>query len=373
MRRVLVGGAAFAAACVSVASVPGVAGAAPLPTPGSSLGPASPPTLPSPPAPTDTESATGSPSQSPTGEAPTGETPSTGPSGPTRTPAGAPDADPSATVTGRAVMVTPKLPKSRTLAYGKDARQRVDVYWQPADPKDKKAKPRPGVLLLHGGYWLEGDKSGFKYFARRLTAQGFTVFAADYRLATTARWPAQRDDSLAALAYVRKHAKSFNLDPNRIAVLGSSAGGLLATQVGALDEGAERVRGVVALSPVNTPYLAFQDGSGPTASPSQRKLRGAVTKLVGCVPAGPASSCWSRLDDANTAQHVSHGDAPMLLFHSSRDFVPVTQSTALAGAMRTAGVQATVRTVPGTRHGMALMVDPTVYPTLLAWLKARTA
>ncbi|MCP2336778.1 alpha/beta fold hydrolase [Actinomadura rupiterrae] len=366
MRRVLVGGAAFAAVCVSAASVPGSAGAAPLPTPGSTVGPASPPTLPSPTRPDGTQSATGTPSGSPTGA------PSTGPSGPT-TPSTTPDADPSANVTGKAVMVTPKLPKTHTFAYGKDARQRVDVYWQPANPKDKKAKPRPGVLLLHGGYWLEGDKSGWKYFARRLTAQGFTVIAPNYRLATTARWPAQRDDSVAALEYVRKHAKSVNLDPKRIAVVGSSAGGLLATQVGTLGEGAERVRGVVALSPVNTPYLAYQDGGNPDATAAQRKLRGAVAKLVGCVPAGPVPGCWDRLDDANAAAHVSRGDAPMLLFHSSRDFVPVTHSTALAGALRVAGVPATVRTVPGAMHGMGLMVDPTVYPALLSWLKARTA
>ncbi|MEV5576256.1 alpha/beta hydrolase [Spirillospora sp. NPDC052269] len=369
MRRVLVGGAAFAAACVSAASVPGNADASPLPTPSTSVGPVSPPASPPPTAPDDDDA--GNPSQSPT-DTPS-ETPSTGTSSPATTPSGAPSADPSATVTGKAVMVTPKLPKFRTFAYGKDARQRVDVYWQAASAKDKKAKARPGVFLLHGGYWLEGDKGSWKYLARRLTSQGFTVFAANYRLAGAAQWPAQRDDSVAALSYVRKHAKYFNLDPNRVAVLGSSAGGLLATQLGTLGDGAERVRGVAALSPVNTPYLAFQDGGAPDATASQRKLRGAVDKLVGCEPNAAATSCWNKLDDANAASHVSRGDAPMLLFHSSRDFVPATQSTALAGALRTAGVPVTVKTVPGRMHGGALLIDPTVYPTLLAWLKARTA
>ncbi|RFU41782.1 alpha/beta hydrolase [Actinomadura logoneensis] len=270
-------------------------------------------------------------------------------------------------------MVTPKLPRTKTFAYGKNARQRVDVYWQPVSPKDKKAKARPGVFLLHGGYWLEGDKGAWKYLARRLTAQGFTVFAANYRLAPAAQWPAQRDDAVSALAYVRKHARYFNLDPKRVAVVGSSAGGLLATQLGTLDDGGERVRGVVALSPVNTPYLAYQDGGEPTASAAQRKLRGAVGKLVGCVPGAAVTACWDKLDDANAASHVSRGDAPMLLFHSKGDFVPATQSTALAGALRTAGVPVTVRTVSGRMHGGALMIDPTVYPTLLAWLKARTS
>ncbi|XNL82583.1 alpha/beta hydrolase [Actinomadura madurae] len=265
-------------------------------------------------------------------------------------------------------MVTPELPKFRTYAYGRAPAQKIDAYWRDPGPR---ATPRPALLLLHGGYWLEGDKGGgWKYFARRLTEEGFVVLSANYRLAPKAAWPAQRDDALSALAFIKKHARVWNVDPNRVAVMGSSAGGHLATQLGTLGTGTRQVRGVIALSPPNNPYLAFQDGEKPAATPNQRKLRVAVTDLVRCVPgAAAAPDCWTRLDDASTVTHVSAGDAPMLLMHATGDFVPVTQSTGLAGALRSAGVQTTVKTIEGEMHASQMLNDEQTYPTIVDWLK----
>ncbi|MFG2005657.1 alpha/beta hydrolase [Spirillospora sp. NPDC048911] len=340
MRKVLVAGAAFAATCLSAVAVPAGAQA-------------------DPPAPVLTDART----SSTTASAPTAGAPS-------------PRAD-SSVVSARAVIVTPKPPRQRTYAYGRHPRQRVDVYWRaPAKPKKgqkaQKQQARPGVLLLHGGSWRKGSRTGWKYFARRLTTQGFTVFAADYRLSGMAHWPAQRNDAQAALGFVKKHAKTWNVDPKRLVVVGASAGGQLATQLGTAGTGSGQVRGVVALSPVNTPYLAYQDGSAATATPSQGSLRGAVVKLLGCVPSQTSPACWDLVDDANSAAHATPGDAPMLLIHSAGDFVPVTQSTGLASALRAVGVPVTVRTVPGDLHGNALLNDETVYPAMLSWIKSRT-
>ncbi|MEU5880234.1 alpha/beta hydrolase [Spirillospora sp. NPDC047279] len=392
MRKVLVAGAACAATCLAAVAVPSGALAEP-PTPVLS----------------------GLESDSTTTAAPSPSTPSPSAGEPSSTSSSSASASTSAAadssvVSARTVMVTPKPPRERTYPYGRDPRQRIDVYWrapakkparreqpvtggqeqpgarqtQPSDqqtqqpggqtqPQTQPPTPaRPGVLLLHGGSWRHGDKTGWKYFARRLTTQGFTVFAANYRLSSTAHWPAQRDDAQTALAFVKKHAKAWNVDPDRIVVVGSSAGGHLATQLGTLGEGARQVRGVAALSPVNTPYLAYQDGLLAGASPQRASLRGAVVELLGCVPSEAAAPCWELVDDANSAAHASAGDAPMLLMHSSGDFVPVTQSTGLAGALRSVGVPVTVRTVGGKTHGTDLMNDETVYPALLSWIKART-
>ncbi|WP_328593983.1 alpha/beta hydrolase [Actinomadura macrotermitis] len=359
MRKVLVCGAVFAATCITAVGMPaGALATTPEPTPSAT--------------PTDTD--TGPVTPSPNGTPSPGDAPTPSPS------TSSPDAEPrqatgnDSVTSASAVMVTPKPPSVRTYAYGKNTRQRLDVYWRQAakgKSKTAKAKPRPAVLVLHGGYWLEGDKSDWRYFARRLTGQGFTVIAADYRLATAARWPAQRNDALAALRFVRKNAGRWNVDPGRIVVMGSSAGGMIATQLGTYRTGGDLVRGVVALSPVNTPYLAYQAGLRPGASPAQRKLRGAVSELLRCLPAADAS-CWERINDANSATHASAGDAPMLLLHSAGDFVPVTHSTGLATALRAAGVPVTVDTVPGRAHGNGLMNNERVYPQILAWLKART-
>lgn len=370
MRKVLVCGAAFAATCVSAVAVPmGAHANAPAPTP--SAAPSHP--------------ATGEPGPAGGPAAPGSESPSASSTTLPEGDRGAPDGEPDGTVTAQAVMVTPELPKFRTYAYGKAAAQKIDAYWRDAGPR---AEPRPVVLILHGGYWLKGDKGGgWKYLARRLTEEGFVVLSANYRLAPKAHWPAQRDDSMSALAFVKRHARLWNADPARVAVVGSSAGGQLATQLGTLGTGTRQVRTVVALSPPNNPYLAYQDGAKPTASPKQAKLRRAVVDLMGCVPGaqsgteadagagaelevGAGADCWPRVDDASTVTHVSPGDAPMLLMHATGDFVPVTQSTGLAAALRAAGVQATVKTVKGDMHATQMLDDEHTYPTIVSWLKS---
>ncbi|WP_308166529.1 MULTISPECIES: alpha/beta fold hydrolase [Actinomadura] len=361
MRKVLVCGAAFAATCLSALAVPTGAGAAvPLRDPA----PPSAPTI----VPTE-ETGTGAPSGDPEtgapstpGESAVPESPEAPPQGGTSGGAGATDG----VVSGQAVMVTPALPKSKTYAYGKASRQRIDAYWRPAP----KAAPRPAVLMIHGGYWLGGDKRSWKYFARRLTADGYVVLAPNYRLAPKAVWPAQRDDALSALAFMKKHAKVWNLDPNRIIVIGSSSGGMLGTQLGTLGTGTRQVRGVVALSPPNNPFLAFTDGAKPGAPSAERTLRRAVIDLVRCTPGETANAaCWKRVDDASSAGHVSPGDAPMLLMHSTGDFVPATHSTSLATALRAVGVEAQVKVVPGEMHASGLLEEEHTYPQILAWLR----
>lgn len=360
MRKVLVCGAAFAATCVSAVAVPGGAQATtPGPTP-----PASAPSQP-----TTGESGTTPPATSPPAGAPGSQSPST--SSTTRPPDGRPlpDGETDGTVTAEAVMVTPELPRSRTYAYGEDRAQKLDAYWRETGPR---AKPRPAVLVLHGGYWLQGDKGGWRYFARRLTEEGFVVMSANYRLAPRAQWPAQRDDVASALAFIKDNAGRWNVDPRRVAVVGASSGGHLATQLGTFGTGAAQVRGVVALSPPNNPYLAFRDGAKPDATPSKRKLRRAVTELIDCVPGATADEdCRTRLRDADSSAHASPDDAPMLLMHAEGDFVPVSQSRGLARALRAEGVPVQVKTVEGDRHSSGLLADEHTYPTIVTWLKNR--
>ncbi|MFI0351519.1 alpha/beta hydrolase [Actinomadura sp. 9N407] len=288
-----------------------------------------------------------------------------------------------------AVMVTPKPPRVSTYAYGRHARQRLDAYWRPGagtqqgrqggqqdgrqGQQAQQQAPGPAILVFHGGSWVKGDKSSWKYFARRLTNQGYTVFAPNYRLAQQAAWPAQRDDAMASLDFIKRNAAKWNIDPNRIVAVGSSAGGLLASQLGTYGQGSERVRGVIGLSPANDPYLAYQDGLKVDATGSQRNLRRAVLKLLGCLPDEADPVCTQQVEDIGAGSHAGPGDAPMLLMHAAEEsLVPVTHSTALAGGLREAGVPATVKLVPGAGHAGALLNDPGTYPALLKWLKART-
>ncbi|MFC8128696.1 alpha/beta hydrolase [Streptomyces sp. NPDC057302] len=250
----------------------------------------------------------------------------------------------------------PEPPSGQRFSYGGHARQKITVY-------GPRSGQRPSLVILHGGSWVrDTDWSGW---ARWFAARGFTVYDTDYRLASDAAWPAQRDDVLAALRWVKRRG-----GPTPV-VLGSSAGGHLAVSAGAYGAGRKRVRGVVALSPVASPYRAWQDGGTRAASPAQRKLRGTARLLAGCAPDRGERKCWRRWEDLTATSHASGADdPPMYLTHSAADFVPVAHSTDLAHAQTVAGLKdVTVRIEPGRAHGGELMRDPAVAQTVLRWLR----
>lgn len=319
----------------------------------------------------------------------------------------------------------------RTYAYGPHARQRVAVHWHPERSADRTR--RPAVVVLHGGFWRLDAAPGWRGWCRTLADRGLVVFDVEYRRNLDARWPAQRDDVLSALAWIRQRGERFGVDPERLVLLGSSAGGHLATSVGAYGAGARRVAGVAALSPVVDPLRSWRTGAaygagaghgapvrptprareerevrgGPdgdrTARPTppdartpparadrpayaarvraarQRGVRENAALLAGCRPARGdgerAAACAEVWRDMSAAAHASgKDDAPLLLVHSAWDFVPAAHSRELARAERARGMprrSVTVRTVPGAAHGGGLLRAPGVLPALLAWLDAR--
>lgn len=105
---------------------------------------------------------------------------------------------------------------------------RVNVYY-PAINSDKLS---PAVLLIHGGGWISGSKENQRPMAQRLAQEGFVAVTVEYRLSREAMYPAAVMNIKAALDWMRKNAADYNLDKNKIAVLGASAGAQLATLVG---------------------------------------------------------------------------------------------------------------------------------------------
>ena len=97
-------------------------------------------------------------------------------------------------------------------------------------PKEKSENPLPVVVWIHGGAWLEGTKE--PNVALPLVKYGFVTASIEYRLTPEAIWPAQIHDCKAAIRFLRANAKKFNIDPGRIGVWGSSAGGHLVAMLG---------------------------------------------------------------------------------------------------------------------------------------------
>jgi len=97
----------------------------------------------------------------------------------------------------------------------------------------KKAGPLPAIVVVHGGGWLNGDKTKFRALALALASKGYVTAAIEYRLGGEARFPAGIHDCNAAVRFLRAKAKTYKVDSKRIGAVGGSAGahlvGLMAT------------------------------------------------------------------------------------------------------------------------------------------------
>ncbi|WP_433244854.1 alpha/beta hydrolase [Streptosporangium sp. CA-135522] len=248
-----------------------------------------------------------------------------------------------------------------TVSYGPHIRQRMDV-WQHSD-----GRVRPGVFLIHGGWWSSGDKKYMTAVSRSYAEQGYVVFNINYRLSGEAAWPAQRTDTLDAIATARRHAALWSFDPKAYVVVGFSAGGHLSTAVGTYKEGLPGLRGVVGISPVVSPLTAYNEGAD-TADANRRKLRESAIRLAGGCEPGECPKVWNSME---VPLHASRGDAPVLTLHSDEEFVPAEHSIRLKDRLARFGVHMTVLTEPGAEHSSPMYRLPGVAETVQAWIAAR--
>ncbi|MFF3445252.1 alpha/beta hydrolase [Streptosporangium sp. NPDC002721] len=246
-----------------------------------------------------------------------------------------------------------------TVSYGPHVRQRMDVWYQTDELK------RPAVFLIHGGWWSSGDKKYMTEISRSYAEQGYVVFNINYRLSTDASWPAQRTDTLDAIATARRHAALWSFDPNNYVIVGFSAGGHLAGAAGTYRSGLPGLRGVVGISPVISPLTAYTEGTD-TYDLEKRKLRASAIKLAGgCEPTGRCARVWASME---VPWHASRGDAPMLVVHSEDEFVSAEHGKQLKEHLRQVGVPVTIVTEPGIEHSAPLYRLPGVAERVQQWV-----
>lgn len=115
------------------------------------------------------------------------------------------------------------------LSYGPHERHRLDIY----TPGDARNDPRPVVIFFHGGDWSEGypGKESLRFVGDALTNRGFVAVVANYRRYPDVRFPAFVDDGAAAVVWTRHNIAEFGGDPDRLFVMGHSAGGHTATMI----------------------------------------------------------------------------------------------------------------------------------------------
>jgi len=95
-----------------------------------------------------------------------------------------------------------------------------------------KAGTYPALLLIHGGGWRSGNRTMENQLAQQVAAHGYVTATVEYRLSPEAIYPAAVYDIKSAVRFLRSNAAKFGIDPDRIAISGTSAGGQLASLVG---------------------------------------------------------------------------------------------------------------------------------------------
>ena len=222
--------------------------------------------------------------------------------------------------------------------------QIVDIY-VPATPG-----PHPLILYIHGGGWVGGHTrhsgalADFPRVLASLAAEGFTVASLEYRLADEARFPAQLQDSNAALRFLRANAAQYKIDPSRAGIWGGSAGGHLAALTATtckdttLDPKAAN-DGCVQAAATWYGVFDFSALRGGNDSAGQR--------LLGCEGPCPAD----RLAAVSPVAHIDRNSPPFLLIHGDDDkVVPVSQSHLGEAALKKAGVPVASIYIPGVDH-----------------------
>jgi acetyl esterase/lipase len=204
----------------------------------------------------------------------------------------------------------------------------------------------PVVVWIHGGAFLSGDRRYLPPTVRpgavfeALTASGIACATIDYRLSGEAMWPAQRDDVLAAIEYLRVHATELGIDTGRLGIWGESAGGHLAL-IGALT--APAVTAAVAWYPL-TDVLDLDD-IGPD-SPEFGLIGGSPLELPDLAAA------------TSPITYVHAGAPPILFVHGDSDHdLPASQSERMHERLVAAGADSTYHVVPGADHCFAGYAD----------------
>ena len=246
-----------------------------------------------------------------------------------------------------------------------------------------KKPPPPLVVFIHGGGWMLGHPmvtnpvyAEMDIFGNLLRA-GFAVAKISYRLSHEGRFPVPLHDCKAAVRFLRNHAATFGVDPQRIAVMGDSAGGHLAALIGLTGDWPD-VEGEVGETAGSSAVQAAIDWFGPTQLLTMRgqAIPGGIIKqddpnspeswMVG----GPIQEMQAASILASPISYVTPSAPPFLIQHGTLDrLVPIKQSEILHAALLADGVDSTLKVIEGADHCFWGADRSGIMPDVIAFLR----
>jgi acetyl esterase/lipase len=202
------------------------------------------------------------------------------------------------------------------VAFGADPRQRLDIY-RPRAP----AGPKPVIVFWYGGSWDNGARQNYRFVGVALAQLGYLTVLPDYRVYPQVRFPQFLDDGAQAVVWVQQHAADYGGNPNRVVLMGHSAGAYMAAMLALnrsyLDQAGADPDRIVGLIGLSGPY----------------RLTPNTPQLNDIFRAPLTPHDWQVLP------YASSRAPPTLLLHGRADkLVWVSNTEALAAALREDGV-----------------------------------
>jgi len=227
-----------------------------------------------------------------------------------------------------------------------------------AVPKEGNG-PFPVLVLIHGGGWSGGNRHAFRGKMEEAAKRGYVAATISYRLTEPDKetgkpkvpFPAQIHDCKAAIRWLRAHAADFKLDPQRIGVMGASAGGHLSLLVGftSANDGLEGNEGYADQS---SRVQAVVNIFGPTDLVKEYETAPGAVGFVKALCDGTPDTAAKNYQLASPVTYITRDDPPVLTLHGDKDkLVPLEQAQILDERMKTIGVKHELVVLTDQGHG----------------------
>ena len=244
-----------------------------------------------------------------------------------------------------------RSPETVTYARPGGEELKADV-WRPSGGgsagEADAAKGHPAVIVVHGGGWRSGERGDFPRWNAWLASKGYVVFDIDYRLSPPPSWRDAPADVRCAVGWVKENAARYGVDPERVALMGRSAGGHLALLT-AYTQGSAPTPGCDARNLHDTGVAAAVAFYPPTdlARLSSLGYLGGMDRFIG----GTQDAIPERYRLLSPVLRVDPRAPPTFLAHGGDDqIVPPGQSELLADRLREAGVPHRLVELPWANH-----------------------
>ncbi|WP_019509156.1 alpha/beta hydrolase [Pleurocapsa sp. PCC 7319] len=201
----------------------------------------------------------------------------------------------------------------------------------------------PGLIVIYGGAWRQGNPSDYEYFSRYIAAQGYSVIAIDYRHAPQYQFPSQLEDVQTALNFISDRADELEIDLQRVAIIGRSAGAQLASIVAYQNQSQIKFQAIINYyGPVNLVY-----GYRNPPSPDPIDTRQVLEDFLGGTP----ETKLKLYQQASPIKYLKPNLLPSLLIYAQRDhLVEAKYGKLLYERLQITNNCAALLTIPWAEH-----------------------